>query len=172
MILYEFLKSGLMQNEHCTYISEKDTESVTKEMNDTWTGIKEFLNNKHLLINQIPNLASYSHIPVTALEKLSQLALHPWTKNSQPDRLILKCIFKVSTKQQIKSNLEWERAYHFRDLKQLHGTLICTYPINNILHTITDSVGDYGRWMNNLLELYDGVIFARKRWKGVAFNLD
>ena len=34
------------------------------------------------------------------------------------------------------------------------------------------SVGDYGKWMNDLLELYDGVIFARKSWKGVAFNLD
>jgi hypothetical protein len=27
-------------------------------------------------------------------------------------------------------------------------------------------------WMNDLLEIYDGVIFARRFWKGVAFNLD
>jgi len=25
--------------------------------------------------------------------------------------------------------------------------------------------------MNTLLEIYDGVIFARRFWKGVAFNL-
>ena len=162
-----------MQKEFCTYISEKDTESVKKEMNNTWAGIKEFLNNNQLLIYQIPNLASYSQVPPQALERLLQFALHPdWTSDGQPSRLVLKCIFKVSTKEEIKSNLEWERDYRIRDLKQLKGTIICTYPVDNILYTITDSVDDYGRWMNDLLELYDGVIFARKSWKGVAFNLD
>lgn len=48
-----------MQKERCTYISEKETESVEKEMYDAWTGIKEFLNNKQLLIYQIPNLATH-----------------------------------------------------------------------------------------------------------------
>lgn len=84
-----------MQKERCTYISEKETESVEKEMYDAWTGIKEFLNNKQLLIYQIPNLASYSHVPPMALERLSQFAMHPWTNDGQPDRLILKCIFMV-----------------------------------------------------------------------------
>ena len=46
----------------------------------------------------------------------------------------------------------------------------CTYPVNNIMPTISDS-GSYG-WMNDLLEIYDGVIFAPKFWKGVAFSLD
>jgi hypothetical protein len=46
--------------------------------------------------------------------------------------------------------------------------MICTYPVHNIIPTISD----YGRWMNELLEIYDGVIFARKFWKGVAFSLD
>jgi hypothetical protein len=49
--------------------------------------------------------------------------------------------------------------------------MICTYPVHNIIPTISDS-GNYGRWMNELLEIYDGVIFARKFWKGVAFSLD
>jgi hypothetical protein len=43
--------------------------------------------------------------------------------------------------------------------------MICTYPVNNIIPTILDS-GNYGKWMNDLLEIYDGVIFARKFWKG------
>ena len=32
-----------------------------------------------------------------------------------------------------------------------------------------DLIRDYGKWMSSILELYDGVIFARKLWKGVAF---
>jgi hypothetical protein len=50
--------------------------------------------------------------------------------------------------------------------------MICTYPVNNILFTISDSIGDFGKWMGSILELYDGVIFARKLWKGLAFALD
>ncbi len=174
MLLFEFLKGGLIQKERCSYISEEEAESVKREMNDAGIGTHEFLNNGQLLVHQIPNLADHPHIPPTELERLSQLALHPGTKKngSQLDRLVLKCIFKINTQQQIKSNLEWERDFRDRNLKRLHGTMICTYPVNNILFTISDAIGDYGRWMSSILELYDGVIFARKLWKGVAFNLD
>ena len=171
IILFEFLHSGLIQKERCIYISEEETESVKREMYDAGISIREFLNNGLLLVHQIPNLADYSNIPSPELERLSQFVSDPRTKNGQPDRLVLKCIFKINTQEQIRSNLEWEREYRERNLKRLHGTMICTYPVNNILLTISDSVGDYGRWMNNLLELYDGVIFARKFWKGVAFTL-
>jgi hypothetical protein len=46
------------------------------------------------------------------------------------------------------------------------------HPVDNIIPTISDSTGAYGKWMNDLLSMYDGVIFARHLWKGVAFNLD
>ena len=49
--------------------------------------------------------------------------------------------------------------------------MVCTYPINDIIPTISDSKGSYGKWMSDILEIYDGVIFARRFWKGVALNL-
>jgi hypothetical protein len=70
-----------------------------------------------------------------------------------------------------KSNLKWEYDYRFKNLKNFGTTLVCTYPVNDIIPTISDSIGPYGKWMNTLLEIYDGVIFARRFWKGVAFNL-
>ena len=177
MILFEFLNSGLVQKERCSYISEEETDSVKREMYDAGISVHEYLNNKQLLIHQIPNLADYysfshSHVRPLALERLSQLAVRAEARDSQPDRLVLKCVFKVNTQEQVRSNLEWERDYRNRHLKRLDGTLVCTYPVNNILLTISDSIGDHGRWMSNLLEWYDGVIFARKFWKGVAFSLN
>jgi MEDS: MEthanogen/methylotroph, DcmR Sensory domain len=99
MLLFEFLKGGLIQKERCSYISEEEAESVKREMNDAGIGTHEFLNNGQLLVHQIPNLADHPHIP----------PMHPWTKKNggQPDRLVLKCIFKINTQQQIRSNLEW-----------------------------------------------------------------
>ena len=73
--------------------------------------------------------------------------------------------------EQIRLNLKWENDYCYRDLKGLQGTMICTYPVNNIIPAISDS-GSYGKCMNELSAIYDGVSFARKFWKGVAFSLD
>jgi hypothetical protein len=166
MILFEFIKSGLNKGEHCIYVSEEDKEIVKREMSDAGISIK----NDLLLIHQIPNLATTGISQIT-LERLSQITLHPWTKEDQPERVVLRCIFKTDTEEQIRSNLKWEHDYRYMGLKGLQGTMICTYLVNNIIPTILDSRG-YGQWMNNLLEIYDGVIFARKFWKGVAFSLD
>src|SRR5215467_7536033 len=170
MILFEFIKNGLSQREQCVYVSEENIEMVKREMSDAGIDIHDFIKNELLLIHQIPNLAA-SRIPQVAFDRLPQITLHPWTKEAQPDRLVLRSIFEVDTEDQLISNLQWERDYRYRDLKGLKGTMICTYPVNNIIPTISD-LGNYGKWMNNLLEIYDGVIFARKFWKGVAFSLD
>ena len=103
----EFLKSGLLQNQLCNYISEKETELVRSEMSDVWAGFNGFLYSKQLLVHQIPNLASYSHIPPMALDRLSHVAIHPWTNDSQPNKVVLKCIFRVNTAEQMRSNLKW-----------------------------------------------------------------
>lgn len=105
-------------------------------------------------------------------EKISQFALHSWTKYGRSDRLVLRCNFKINTQDQIQSNLELEQKFRAKDLNHLQGTMICAYPASNIIPTICDSEGDYGKWMSDLLELYDGIIFARKFGKGVAFLLD
>ncbi len=172
MILFEFLKSGLAQNERCVYISEEDTESVMREMSDAGISTDEFMKKELLFVYKVPNLTEYSDISQATLQKLSEFALRPWTKDNQPERLVLRCIFKTNTEEQIRSNLEWERDYRFKNLKPIRGTVICTYSVSNIVPTISDAVSDYGKWMSELLELYDGVIFARKFWKGVAFALN
>ena len=155
IILFEFLKSGLLNNERCVYISGKNIKAVEREMSDAGINAEEFMKNELLFVHQVPNLAGYSNITQIASEKLSQFALHPWNKNARPDRLVLLCIFKINTQEQIRSNLEWERQFRAKDLKHLQGTMICTYPVSNIIPTISDSEGDYGKWISDLLELYD-----------------
>jgi len=170
IILFEFIKSGLSQTERCIYVSEEDKEIVKREMSDAGINVDQFTKSDLLSIHQIPKLAA-PQIPQISLERLAQITVHPWTKEDKPERVVLRSIFKTDTEEQIRSNLKWERDYRYRNLKGLRGTMICTYPVNNIIPTISDS-GNYGKWMNDLLEIYDGVIFARNFWKGVAFSLE
>lgn len=84
---------------------------------------------------------------------------------------MLRCIYKVDTEEQIRSNLKWEHDYRFKNLKNSGATIVCTYPVNDIVPTISDATGSYGKWMNDLLEIYDGVISTRRFWMGVGLNL-
>jgi hypothetical protein len=172
MILFEFIKSGLGQREQCIYISEENTEAIKREMADSGIDTNKFMKNGLLYIHQVPGLKDYSPGSEIDIQRLTQIILSNKAEVDQPDRLVLRCIYKIKTEEQIKSNLRWENAFRSKDLKSLSGALICTYPISNIMSTILDSKGSYGKWMNDLLEIYDGVIFARKFWRGVAFDLN
>jgi KaiC/GvpD/RAD55 family RecA-like ATPase len=107
MILFEFIKGGLTQKEQCLYVSEEDNEAVKREMSDGGIKADEFIKNDLLSIHQILNLSSPQIYQIT-LERLSQITLDPWTKKDQQERVILSCIFKTDTEEQIRLNLKWK----------------------------------------------------------------
>src|SRR5215467_981827 len=130
MILFEFIKSGLNKGERCIYVSDEDKEIVKREMSDAGINVDQFTKNDLLSIHQIPNLAA-EQIPQITLERLAQITVYPGTKKEdKPERVVLRCIFKTDTEEQIRSNLKWERDYRYRNLKGLQGNMICTYPVN------------------------------------------
>src|SRR5215831_14021239 len=90
------------------------------------------------LYEMCANLAA-QQIPQITLQRLAQITVHPWTKENQPERIVLRCIFKTDTEEQIRLNLKWENDYRYRDLKGLQGTMICTYPVKIIIPTISGS---------------------------------
>jgi hypothetical protein len=178
MISYQFIKSGLEHKKDCSYLSEEELEVVKREMVDSGIGVKKFTRNEQLHIYQVPSLTDY--VENAQLKEIEQgeertatadTILRNLSEIRQSGRIVLRCIYKINTEEQIKSNLKWEHDYHFKDLKNSGVTVVCTYPINDIIPTLSDSKGCYGKWMNDLLEIYDGVIFARRFWKGVALNL-
>ena len=179
VISFQFIKNGLVHKKDCRYLSEEDVEAVKREMFDAGIGVNKYIQDHQLHIYQVPSLSDYHHYPADSqIEGKRKASLQPveMILNDSPtmreaDRIVLRCVYKITTEQQIKSNLQWEYDYRFKNLKHFRKTVVCTYPINDILSTISDSTGLYGKWMNNLLEIYDGVIFARRFWKGVGFNL-
>ncbi|HJT48484.1 MAG TPA: MEDS domain-containing protein, partial [Nitrososphaeraceae archaeon] len=173
MISFQFIKYGLVNKKDCSYLSEEDVQAIKREMSDSTIDVKKFTQNNQLHIYQVPSLTNYrlgeSRNGEGEQEPARDTAvLSNASKIRKSDRIVLRCVYKINTQEQIKSNLKWEHDYRFKNLKRSGITLVSSYPINDIIPTISDS-GPYGKWMNTLLETYDGVIFARKFWKGVAF---
>jgi len=165
IISFQFIESGIEYKKACSYLSEEDIEITKREMTDSGIDVNKSHVNGLLNIYQVPNVIDY-HINEDALgQKLSNLGA--W----QADRLVLKFINKIDTEEQIKSILKWEHEYRLKYLKNGKTSLLCAYPLDNILPAITESTGPHAKWMNDLLTIYDGVVFARRFWKGVAFNL-
>jgi hypothetical protein len=183
MISFQFIKDGLIHQKDCSYLSEEEVELVKTEMSDIGIGVNKFTSNNQLHIYQVTSLTDYYHPreEMELIEDRKEKRKHAAADNTtilrnpskirKSDRIVLRCVYNVDTEEQIKSNLRWEYDFRCKNLKHSGTTLVSSYPINDIISTISDSTGSYGKWMSTLLELYDGAIFARKFWKGVAFNL-
>jgi hypothetical protein len=39
--------------------------------------------------------------------------------------MVLKCVYKINTEEQIESTLKWEHGCHFKNLKDIG--ILCTY---------------------------------------------
>ena len=170
VISFQFIRSGLADKKMCSYPSE-DVETVKREMADNGIDVNKFIMNGLLHIYQFPCETNYhprnTHIKENRLENI----LSNFTRPGQGDRIVFNH-YKINTEEQIKSNLKWEREYRLKELKNRTTSILCTYPVENIIPELSDSRGAHAKWMNDLLKMYDGVIFARRFWKGVAFNLD
>src|SRR5918911_3096418 len=59
MISFQFIKSGLVNEKDCSYLSEEEIESVKREMSDSGVAVKKFTKNKQLHIYQVSSLTDY-----------------------------------------------------------------------------------------------------------------
>lgn len=94
-------------------------------------------------------------------------------KGSDTKRTVLRCMHEVITREQILKNIEWEKKYRntvFRE-KIPDSSIICTYPVDNIMAVIEGNSTMHSPWMTELLNIYDAVIYAKLNWRGAAFNL-
>ena len=95
-------------------------------------------------------------------------------QESNYSRIILKFNDKLKSKDRIENNVRWEK--NFRNIllrKDLpNTTLLSAYPLDRIMEIINGQSAILSYWMSEILELYDGVIYAKDNWRGVGFNLD
>ena len=83
---------------------------------------------------------------------------------------MLKSIHKVETPKDDQTSIKLE-CRNDTNFSHLPKSSLITYFVEDFLMTVLAEKGIYSKWMAELLEKYDAVIFARKEWKGVGFNL-
>ena len=155
MILFQFIKSGLSDQKDCSYISEEEITSVKREMSDGRIDVKKFTQNDQLHIYRVTSLTEYYHpreteqVEEEGERKRKQNAVDDTTILKNPfkirksDRIVLRCVYNVNTEEQMKSNLRWEYDFRCKNLKYTGTTLVSSYPINDVIPTISDSTGPY-----------------------------
>jgi hypothetical protein len=110
--LFQFIKSGLAHKKDCSYLSEEEVDVVKKDMVDIGINVNGFTKDGLLHIHQIPSLTDYDGTD-SRMEKegFEHAALNSSTLG-QTDRIVLRCVYKINSEEQLKSNLKWEYDYH------------------------------------------------------------
>lgn len=182
------------QKEEPRFIIQELKESIVKDKGvyENNGYIDNAIKNNIINIKSIPDLFGYDGGLDKAIKDILNIVKTPTISkmpylqvidnigksdnhnNENAKRTVLRCVHKIETEGQIMTNLKWEKEYRNTILrKELpDSSIICTYPINNIISTIKGQSNKYSEWMSKLLEMYDAVIYANNYWKGAAFNLE
>jgi hypothetical protein len=86
--------------------------------------------------------------------------------------IVLQCIDAIQTADQTQNIIEWEKTFRNTLLrKNLPDTsLICMYPVDDNTKALKGQSLLYSPWMKELIDIYDGVIYANANWQGVAYD--
>jgi hypothetical protein len=190
-IILKYIENGLLNSEQCFFISANDDNKFIKreiqdsinEISSKNIDIDKYIKYKLLYIDNLHDIYNYPNGIENAIKdiiNIIKIQSSSYVYNTFEDinikgtkKIALKCIHTIETREQIKNNILWEKNYRNTILRDTlpNCSIICSYPINNILSTIKGESSTYSEWMADLLEIYDAVIYARRYWKGAAFNL-
>ena len=190
-IILKYIENGLLNGEQCFFLStNEDNKFIKREIqesiNETSSkiiDIDKYIEYSLLYISSFTDIYNYPNGVENAIKdiiNIIKIPSSPYFYNTFEGihkkitkKIALKCLHKVETIEQIKNNIVWERNYRNTILRDAlpNCSIICSYPIKDILSTIKGESPIYSEWMANLLEIYDAVIYARRYWKGAAFNL-
>lgn len=193
-ISFAFFKSGMENREHCFYFtSEGDTDFFRNEFIEIMYGpnvtYEYNINSNSRFEENLLHLGNFEIVDdyvsaysltkniIDVVNKISQARDKDESvieKTSKYSRVILKFNNKIKSKEYMVNNILWETNFRNTLLrKDLPNTsLLSAYPLDRLIETVNGESALLSNWMSELLELYDGVIYAKANWKGVGFDLD
>ena len=166
MVLFEFIRQGLLKEENCIYCipDYEDKSKIENEMYQYGIDVKYFIKRNLLIIFQIPNLLRHPKGVLRGSEEVLDIMLSNINSNKSI-RLVGRFIDKLNTKEEIDANLVLEKYYHSK-FCNFKGSILCHYDVENC------PANSNPEWLNSIFENHHSSIFITDLdGKGVAFEL-
>jgi hypothetical protein len=161
MIEFQFVKNGLLKEEHCIITTFEDNIQVIKnEIEDSNIDVEVFKKKNLLHIYQIP--CPMNH-PEGELKGMEDIRNRIFTGLKPPYRIVSRAP-EIKTKQQIESDIIIQRTVHFT-YGNFPGSVICSYPVDKIEPKM------HGKWLVDILQNHHAAIFAPILGEGIAFDM-
>lgn len=197
-VVFEFLKAGIERQEHSFYIcSSADKDFLETEFNESSYGPRWRFNYNFLISMKL--IDHFLHIENTfdltcdykrryysikeaanlikgikRISKEKQRVDKNNNKNSSSSqsRVVLQCIDKIETADQTQNIVKWEKNFRNSRLREsLSDTsFISMYHVDDNIEALKGESLLYSPFMKELIEIYDGVIFANSNWQGATYD--
>lgn len=165
-LIFRYILRGLEKEEHCCYsVSDEDPDLVTAQMIDYGIDVKHYAERKKLLhIFKVQNPMNFPR----SSDLMKEATRITQAINGKVDgrcRIVARWIPDViRTKEAEQANLTIESSEGLRAKPGM--SILCPRYVKNIEKRIDD-----GRWMRELLQIHDAVIFLPRNSDGLAMNL-
>ena len=161
MIMFRFIKNGLISGEECVYTTEEDSGSIVIKMLSYGIPLKYF-QSKQLRVLQINNRSgSQDEILENCRRDLAMIQMSLKT----PFRIVSRIVPNVDTIERISAELKIERDVQSQ-FDDLGGFIMCPYDISKI------EPSKRKHWLDNLRENHHAVIYVPKSGYSGVFTLD
>lgn len=161
MIMFRFIKNGLVKGETCVYATEEDSGSVVVQML-SYGILLQYFQSKQLQVLQLENRSGNKDEILESCRRditILQMTL------KAPFRIVSRIVPNVSTMEGISAELEIEKNTQ-NQFDALGGSVMCPYDISKIERK--------GRkqWLDSLRENHHAVIYVPKSGYSGVTTLD
>lgn len=158
LIMFRFIKNGLVNGEDCLYITEEDSGSIIIKM--LTHGIPfQYFQNKQLQVLQIGNRYGNRDEIVSSCRRDITMSTMNLRK---PFRIVARMVPNIDTEEGISAELELEQ-FAQNKFDDFGGSIMCPYEISKIEHKKRK------QWLDVLRENHHVIIYVPESGHGGVF---
>jgi len=161
LVMFRFIKNGLVNGEDCLYLTEEDSGSIVIKMMTHGIPLRYF-QNKQLQVLQISNRYGDRDEIVSSCRKDIMMSVMNLRK---PFRIVSRIVPNIETEVGISAELELEQLVQNK-FDDFGGSIMCPYDISKIEKKKRE------KWLEELRENHHIIIYVPKSGHGGVFYVD
>lgn len=158
LVMFRFIKNGLINGEDCLYITEEDSGSIVIGML-TYGIPLQYFQNKQLRVIQISKRYGNRNEILSSCKKDMSMFM---TNLQKPFRIVSRIVPNIETEEGISVELELEE-FAQNTFNDFGGSILCPYDISKIEQTKRK------QWLDELRKNHHAVIYVPESGNGGVF---